>query len=180
MTKSQKQCVHEKATVRIDKLIIVVEWLCKNHKTWKTVDTTALRKQLENVEPAVVDISEEVECENANVEEQEVFTCYHTDVAATEVTGRFKGHGAFKKFVEKMKVQNFNVEFKANLEKKFVKESDSDQLYYSFPTVFAGWMKYGRSMMGHLRLTRLLMSACHTYRSSHNLVFRFQCSNSYP
>jgi hypothetical protein len=76
----------------------------------------------------VIDTSEEVECENVNVEEQEVCTCYYPDGAATEASGGFKERGAFKKFVEKMKVQNFNVEFKANLEKKFVKERDSDQL----------------------------------------------------
>jgi hypothetical protein len=109
-------------------LITAVEWLCKNHKTWKTVDIDVLRKQLENVEPTVVDISEEVECENANVEEQEVFMCYYPDGAATESSGGFEEKGAFKVFAEKMKERNFNVEFKANLEKKFVKESDSDQL----------------------------------------------------
>jgi hypothetical protein len=61
------------------------------------------------------------------VEEQEVCTCYYPDGAAMEASGGFKECGAFKKFVEKMKAQNFNVEFKANLEKKFVKESDTDQ-----------------------------------------------------
>ena len=128
MTQSQRKRVKEKTTVRTDKLIEAVEWLCKNHRTWKTVDLVAVRKKLEGVEPTLINTSEEVECENANVEEQEVCTCYYPDGAATEASGGFEERGAFKKFVEKMKAQNFNMEFKANLEKKFVKERDSDQL----------------------------------------------------
>jgi hypothetical protein len=70
---------------------------------WKTVNISTLREQLENVEPTIVDISEEVECENANVEEQEVFTCHHPNGAATEVSGGSEEKGAFKVFAEKMK-----------------------------------------------------------------------------
>jgi hypothetical protein len=94
MTGHQKRRVHEKATVRTNKLITAVEWLCKNHRMWKTVDIDVLCQELENVEPTVVDISEQVECENANVEEQEVFTNYYPNGAATEVSGGFEEKGA--------------------------------------------------------------------------------------
>ena len=42
MTQSQRKRVKEMATVRTDKLTEAVEWLCKNHKAWKTVDLVAV------------------------------------------------------------------------------------------------------------------------------------------
>ena len=160
MTKQQRKRVQEKATIRTDKLMTALEWLCKNHKKWKDVDLDSLRLQLVDMQPTVVDYSEEVDSENANQEQQELFSCYYPDGATTQSSGGFDEPGAFKKFVEDMQQRNFDIEFKANLEKSFVKESDGDQLIGSsllqFPYGICGLderrRKYDGSFVKHVDL----------------------------
>ena len=119
MTTDQRQKVQYKSEIRTDKMIAAVEWLCANNCGWQDVNLNELRSELENTKPVFVDHSEEVESNNQNVEEQELFSCYFPDGATTSTSGGFDDRGAFKEFVEEMKRKNFDVEFKCNLEKTF-------------------------------------------------------------
>lgn len=65
---------------------------------------------------------------NAQGEKEELCTCHFPDGTTSEVDGGFNEVEAFKKFAADLQSVNFNVELKANLQKEFVKDNDSDQL----------------------------------------------------
>ena len=127
-TKRQKEKAVEQSQVRMDKVIAALEWLVKNNNEWKNVNLQKLKDDLSGVTPVVVDNSDEVESESMNVQEEDLFTCYYPEGAATAMAGGFDEAGAFKTFVEEQQRNGFDVEFKMNLEKEFVKGNDSDIL----------------------------------------------------
>jgi len=131
LTKKQKARVEKKKEIRTDKILEAVQWLSKNHKRWKNVDLDEFRKELAGATPVVVDNSSEVDSENANVEEQELFTCYFPDGATNERAGGFDDPEAFKTYVNEMKEKNFNVELQLQLGKEFVQSGDGDPLVNS-------------------------------------------------
>ena len=69
-----------------------------------------------------------VNSKNANVEEEVIFQCYYPDSAVTTTAGGFEEEGAFQSFVEEMARKGYDVEFKADLQKKFVDTDNNDQL----------------------------------------------------
>ena len=128
MTEWQKKRAQEKTTIRTNKLIEAVTWLCGNHRKWKSIDLEKMREELKDRQPVVRDLSELVESVNANVEEEELFSCYYPDSATDEMRGGFDEPGAFKEYVESMAQQGYDVEFKINLQKHFVNNDNNDQL----------------------------------------------------
>ena len=128
MTAAQKQRVKTKCTVRTEKLIAAVEWLIANNKAWKDVDIEELKREIVNFQPIVMDKSTTCKSTNANVEKEEVFTCYYPDSSNNAVSGGFDTPGAFKEFVKEMTEQNFDIELKAELEKAFVQGGDDEIL----------------------------------------------------
>ena len=128
LTKWQQKRAKELCSVRTDKIIAAIEWLIANNGKWKDVDKQSLVDKLNKTKPVVVDKSEEVESENSNIEEQEVFTCYYPDGAATPTNGGCEDPNAFKKYVVEMAQKGYDVEFQANLQKEFVKDLDGDLL----------------------------------------------------
>lgn len=128
MTYEQKKKVETKTRIRTDKMIEAVEWLCANNRMWKDIDLEALRKEIGECKPIVMDKSTEVGSGNANVEEEEIFTCYFPDGSMDSHSGGFDTPGAFKEFVKEMQEKNFDIEMKASLEKEFVKGGDDELL----------------------------------------------------
>jgi hypothetical protein len=120
--------VQYKCEVWTDKLIAAVEWLCRNHIQWKDIDLDAIRAEIASCIPIVVDKSQEVESSNANIEQTELFSCYYPDGATTPNKGGFDDPEAFKEFVDEMARKNFDIQFKVNHEKHFVRGSDGDLL----------------------------------------------------
>lgn len=127
-TKRQKDKAVEQSRVRMDKVIAALEWLVANNSEWKNVNLQKMKDDLSGITPVVVDNSEEVEGENQNVEQEDLFTCYYPEGAATAMAGGFDEPGAFKSFVEQQQKNGYDVEFQMNLEKEFVKGNDSDIL----------------------------------------------------
>ncbi len=128
MTYEQKKKVETKTRIRTDKMIAAVEWLCANNRMWKDIDLEKIRKEIGDCKPILVDKSTEVGSGNANVEEEEIFTCYFPDGTMDSHAGGFDSPGAFKEFVKEMQEKNFDIEMKANLEKEFVKGGDDELL----------------------------------------------------
>ena len=119
MTPDQHAKCRNKATVRTDKLIAAVEWLCENNIQWREVDLNEIRVELAGIKPVFVDMSKPCAAENANVEEQELFQCYYPDASVNGRDGGFEKPEAFRKYVEEMKKKGFDVEFQCNLQKSF-------------------------------------------------------------
>ena len=128
LTAAQKRSVLSKTEIRTEKLIAAVEWLVENNKAWKEVDLEELREEIATSKPIVVDKSSNIGSGNANVEEEEVFTCYYPDSASDSVSGGFDTPGAFKEFVTEMQEKNYDLQFKAQLEKEFVRGGDDEIL----------------------------------------------------
>jgi hypothetical protein len=132
MTGKQHKRALEKTTIRVEKVIKALEWLCMNNSRWSDVDIDKMRQELVDKSPVVtIDQSVEVEAETSNVEEQELFTCYYPEGATNPTAGGFDQPGAFKTYVEDMQKKGFDVEFKMELQREFVKGDDSDMLINS-------------------------------------------------
>ena len=128
MTDYQRDKARKKGVIRTGLVLRAVEWLVANHKRWKGINMDIFRKELEGVSPVVIDNSSRIESENSNVEEEELFLCYHPDGANNETSGGFDEPGAFKEYVDRMQKDNYNVELQLDLGKEFVRESDGDLL----------------------------------------------------
>ena len=129
MTATQKQ----KATqeIRTEKVMEAVEWLIENNVRWKGISLNEVRREIEELRPVIVDRSHEVETENANIEEKELFECYFPDGTTNETNGGFKTPDDFKTRVDEMYQMGFKAEWKLRLEQSFVNESDGDLLVNS-------------------------------------------------
>ena len=128
MTQAQKKRVESKIKVRTDRLIAAIEWLVSNHSAWKEVNLQDIHEEIANSSPIVVDKSSNIESSNACVEKQEVFACYYPDSAVDAASGGFDTPGAFKEFVTELQEKNYDLLFKAELEKSFVRGSDDEIL----------------------------------------------------
>ena len=136
MTYGQKQKIEQLTTVRTDKMIAAVKWLSENHREWKNVDLEKLKTQIANTKPIRMDKSTTCESGNATVEEDIVFTCYFPDGKANASSGGFDNPLDFKEFVDVMQENNYDVHFKAELEREFVKGKEGDQLILACPLQF--------------------------------------------
>ena len=128
LTKWQQQRAKELCSVRTEKIIAAVDWLIANNTKWKGVDKESIKNRLDRAKPVVVDKSEEVESENPNVEEQEVFPCYYPDGAANPTNGGCEDPNGFKKYVADMAQKGYDIEFQANLQREYVTDLDGDLL----------------------------------------------------
>jgi hypothetical protein len=120
MTADQQKIIKEKTTIRSDKVISAVEWLCKNNMLWKDTNIDDIREQLEGLEPTIIDKSRAEDSVDSNVEKSEIFSCYFPDGATNEKEGGFHEKGAFKDFVEQMQENNTEIEFVTHLQSEFV------------------------------------------------------------
>ena len=128
LTDWQRRKIKDRTAVRTDKLIAAMKWLVENHRKWKGIDLDVLKEQLTNRIPVVRDISKIVQGANTNIEEEVIFQCYYPDGAVTPKAGGFEEPGAFQDYVEEMAIKGFDVEFKVDLQKKFVDTDNNDQL----------------------------------------------------
>jgi hypothetical protein len=129
MTQSQKERATK--TIRVDRILAAVQWLCSNHKRWMGIDFAAYARDLENFIPTIVDHSKEVLSVNQNVENEELFSCYYPDGTVNQRQGGFNNADDFKGFINEMHEAGFNMEVKTNLTKEFVNGTDGDQLISS-------------------------------------------------
>jgi len=123
-TAGQKARLKEKTTVRSEKLIEAIKWLCANHVKWQEVDANDIIAELKNAQPILVDKSKEVESENANIEEQELFACYYPDATCTAANGGFDDPAQFKETVEEMAKEGYEMEFDMRLKREYVTGND--------------------------------------------------------
>ena len=130
MTELQRTKLKKKTTIRPQKLMDAVEWLCNNHRGWKNVNLNEIRDDIKNVGPIQVDQARTVKSGNANVESTEVFTCYYPEGNAEKESGGCDRESTFKDFAAKMASMNYDVELKANIEKDFC-NSTAEQLLLS-------------------------------------------------
>ena len=100
MTTEQKKMASR--SIRVDKVVTAVEWLCKNNKDWKDVSIDEFKNELEGCVPCVVDRSKTVESENTNVETKEMFSCYFPEEGMDDQKGVFENNESFKVYVEEM------------------------------------------------------------------------------
>ena len=128
MTEAQLAAVKQKNNIRPGKIMAAVEWLRENHVKWKSIDLNKFREELSNVPPVVIDKSELVESENANIEKSELFTCYIPDGTVGESTGGFDSTEAFKSYVDKMAQSGFDVSVKCQLDREYLNEQDGDHV----------------------------------------------------
>ena len=126
MTPEQKNAA--KKAVRVDKLLAAVSWLCQYNRDWQDVDMAGFQAEIANLVPTVVDRSTSVESENSNVESQEIFSCYFPDGGMDKYRGGFETHEEFKTFVNEMQKNNYNLNLKMDLARKFVQGKEGDQL----------------------------------------------------
>jgi hypothetical protein len=130
MTERQKLKAQNKCKIRTDKLLAAVDWLCCNHKTWKTIDRDEIRKAVKDWKPIIVDSSVTVNnssnLEHANIEETESFSCYFPDGTLSDGNGGLDDPSEFKKLVEETQRRGFEVEFQYDVEKHLVNDYEED------------------------------------------------------
>ena len=135
MTDYQKKQAQK--SVRTEKVIAAVEWLCCNHRRWKNVDVDSIRQQLQSRVPVVIDNSTEAAGSNSNIEQTEQFSCYFPDGTTNEHTGGFDTQNEFKKYVDDMQRKNFDVTLKVQFEKEYLGKQECqglmDALLLQFP-----------------------------------------------
>ena len=131
MTSQQKKKVKEKATVRTDKIIAAVKWLCENNSYWKKFDYSKICDDLSELTPTFLDESRQVESEDSNLEDQEVFSCFFPDGSRTTDGGGFDDAGAFKDFVRKMQSSKYGLGVKSNIPQEFVYGDKEDEFVNS-------------------------------------------------
>ena len=129
MTHVQRQ--RAKQTVRVEKILEAVKWLCCNHVRWKEIDYDSYVKELENYVPTVIDHSNEVSSENQNIEKEEMFSCYYPDGAVNERQGGFNNAADFRSYIDSMQQTGYEVSMQIELGKEFVNGRDGDQLISS-------------------------------------------------
>ena len=142
MTSTQKMLALTKSKIRTEKVITALEWLCENHKNWKHIHLDTIVQELMLRQVVVIDGSEEVECQNTNVEQEELFTCYYPDGAMNPREGGCSDGATFQQYVEDMAKKGYNLEFEMNLQEKLIKGSDDETLVKSsllqFPYAICG------------------------------------------
>ena len=126
LTEKQKKRAREKCAVRTNKLLNAVKWLISNHKAWQNIDYNNVIKELQEVGPIIIDQSSQVQGEDSNIEEQELFSCYFPDGAINNNTAGLSNPEEFKQMVEKCQRKGLDVEFQLNLEKQLIFDSDED------------------------------------------------------
>jgi hypothetical protein len=128
LTEWQLKRAEEKATIRTEKVIRAVKWLCENNPRWSHVDFETMSQQVEHRRPVVRNLSTLVESQDRNKEETEVFQCFYPDDATNEYSGGFDEPGAFRNYVESMQSKGYSVEFRVNLKREFVNKDNHEQL----------------------------------------------------
>jgi pyridoxine 5'-phosphate synthase PdxJ len=115
--------------VRPEKIINAVKWLKENNKHWKNIDLDDIKHQACSVKPVFIDMSHEVQSENANIKQREMFTCYFPNRTTTNHSGSYNGNvqAAFKQKVKDLKEIGFEFELKVDIESKFVNEAALDE-----------------------------------------------------
>jgi hypothetical protein len=167
MTRAQR--ARARKPIRVTKVLLAVQWLCKNHQRWKHIDYSNYQQKLEQFVPKIYDHSTEVESTNQNVEQEELFLCYYPDGAVNHHQGGFNDPNDFKQFIDNMHQAGYDIQLKVDLAKQFVHGNDGDQLISScllqFPYGIGGLDEkrqlpdgtftikaYLEAFMGHLTL----------------------------
>jgi Helitron helicase-like domain at N-terminus len=128
MTRRQKQKAEEQSQIRLTELTKALRWLIQYNERWQNVDYEKMLRDLEDVRPVVLDRSKEVESEDTNIEETELFTVFYPDGATTQTHGGFEDAESFKDFARQLEAAGFDAEFQFNVEKEYFKGTDSDLL----------------------------------------------------
>ena len=128
MTEGQQKKAEKLSEFRTDKMIAAVKWLTRFHKTWRNVDVAEVIERIGRTKPIRIEKATTVKSGNAAVEDEVIFTCYYPDGATNTNSGGFSSPEDFKTFVEDLQSKNFDLQFKANLEKEFVTCNDGDHL----------------------------------------------------
>ena len=142
MTPNQYENCKNKAKIRVDKVLLAVEWLVQNHLSWKTVILDDIRRDLEHTKPLFFDMSKRCPAENANVEETELFEAYYPDGTATSQEGGFETAEDFRACVEELKLNGYDLSYKCNLQRNFLTRGDHgfvDSLLLQFPFGLGGF-----------------------------------------
>ena len=115
--------------VWLEKIINVVKWLKENNKHWNNIDLDDIKHQAHSVKPVFMDMSHEVQSENANIKQREMFTCYFPDGTTTNHSGGYNGdaQAAFKQKVKDLKERGFEFELKVDIECEFVNGAALDE-----------------------------------------------------
>ena len=125
MTSDQRKKALDKPKMRVREVLEAIEWLTKHHRAWlDRVDLDKYRKELEGFVPVVVDNSKEVDSENSNLENHEMFSCFFPEGAANQHTGGFDSRETFQEFVEDMSKQNCDIELGLNYAKEYANDDD--------------------------------------------------------
>ena len=124
LTEWQRQRAKELCSARTEKLIRAVDWLVENNSLWRHINKASIRHRLESASPVVEDRSTTVDGENANVEEQEIFTCYYPDSTANASFGGCSHPNGFKDFVTRMARDGHDGEFQANLRREYIQSTE--------------------------------------------------------
>jgi hypothetical protein len=183
MTKDQKSRATK--SIRVEKILTAVQWLCRYHKRWRNIDYGKYQSQLQNFTPTIIDHSKEVKSRNQNIEQEQLFSCYYPEGAVNNRQGGFNDPNDFKLFIDNMHHAGYNIHLKINLAKQFVQGSDGDQLISScllqFPYGLGGLderrqlpdgsftlKSYLEALMGHLTCHHFLTQIWLAARSSVN------------
>lgn len=147
MTPLQHARAKQLARVRVEYLLIALEWICTYHKKWKQeIDLNALREELEGRQPIWIDKSTQSPSVNTNVEEEELFSCFFPDGATTPQTGGFDTREDFRGYVEQLAREGYEVEFKATLKTEYLTKQEDiiETCLLQFPYGLGGFEEIRR------------------------------------
>ena len=104
-TDEQKKRAKEKSTIRVDKVLLAVEWLAAHSRMWWGVDVNKIREQLLRSGPVVINESTRVDgaanAVDSNIKTTEVFVAYFPNGTMRTVSGGQASIDAFKDLVER-------------------------------------------------------------------------------
>ena len=154
MTPEQKAKAVGKSQLRVDKVLICIEWLSKHDCNWPSkedLNVDKLRSEMKTHQPALLDRDVTlVQGTNEEEEKLESFCVFFPDGTINPENGGQKDVSTFKKLVETAKQNGFSVECQCNHAKESVSDFKDNNL------VNAGLLQFphGRGGMNELRPKR--------------------------
>ena len=121
MTRAQLDKIRNKATLRVEPLMIAIQWLLENNTEWKrlsgNLNLAELREELEQTNAVLLDkdvnIEESTEnaANNSNIEDSETFRVFFPDGTVNPENGGQGNVKDFKEMVKQAKDNGFDLEY---------------------------------------------------------------------
>lgn len=120
LTSKQYKRAKELGSIRTEKVIAAVRWLCTNNRSWEGVNYEEYVSELESHQLTVVDGATTVEDGNTNVESVESFRVYFPDGTLQTFDGGQGSVERFRETVQELKSKRMDIQVQFDLAKEAI------------------------------------------------------------